>query len=169
MGCGNQGTVGSFANSTKENKPVKLSWKKSTGLVLVVAMFGMLSAGLQAEPSIGGKFKLPFDVKFGTITLPSGDYTFSLDHRGMVNSSFIVYRGVHAVGIVQPEQFNSNEMQNAAPVLICLRHGGNVTVRALKLPHVGTYYFPLSKDTKNVVAKNQPELLETVAIEISGK
>jgi hypothetical protein len=40
-------------------------------------------------------------------------------------------------------------------------------VRALRLPHVGTFYFPLAKDL-SVLAAQQPQLIETVSVEVSG-
>jgi hypothetical protein len=54
-----------------------------------------------------------------------------------------------------------------SPVLICIRHDGNVSVRALRLPNVGTFYFSLPKDLQTLIAR-QPELIETVSLEVSG-
>jgi len=51
--------------------------------------------------------------------------------------------------------------------LVCIRQHGNVTVRALRLPHVGTFYFSLPKQLTVLVAQ-QPELIETVSVEVSA-
>ncbi|MGA9630369.1 MAG: hypothetical protein WA369_09770 [Candidatus Acidiferrales bacterium] len=55
-----------------------------------------------------------------------------------------------------------------APELVCIRHDGKVSVRALKLPRVGTFYFALPKDLKALVAQ-QPQLIETVQVEARGE
>jgi hypothetical protein len=127
----------------------------------------LIAPAIQALPAAGGRFKLPFDVQWGgKMALPTGDYTFVVDHLSP-NSMISVYRGQQAVGMVLPQTFESNEKESKKPELVCIRHDGKVTVRALRLPDIGTFYFSLPKELKVLVAQ-QPQLIETVSVEVSG-
>jgi hypothetical protein len=144
------------------------SWRRVSAVVLgTVIAVGAIATGLQARPAAGGKFRLPFDAQWGIVALPTGDYTFSIDHL-TTNGAVLVYRGSHAVGIVRPQILDNHENQNQSPALVCIRHDGTVTVRALRLPNVGTFYFSMPKELKVLVAQ-QPQLIETVSVEVSGE
>jgi hypothetical protein len=52
-------------------------------------------------------------------------------------------------------------------VLVCVRHNGQVGVRALRTNH-GTFYFALPKDLQ-VLMTQQPQLIETVPVQVSGE
>ena len=69
--------------------------------------------------------------------------------------------------MLHAQMFKDNENRSKSPVLICIRHDGNVSIRALRLPNVGTFYFSLPKDLKMLIAR-QPELIETVFVKVSG-
>lgn len=143
------------------------SWKSVSVFVLItVFAFGMIAPNLQAGPAVRGSFKLTFDAKWGKTTLPAGDYTFSVDHI-TANGMIFVYRGNQAVGLMHAQVFNDNEGQSKNPELVCIRHDGNVTIRALRLPQVGTFYFSLPKQLTVLVAQ-QPELIETVSVAVSA-
>ena len=141
--------------------------KRGSGFVLIaVIAIAMIAPGLQAGPALAARFKLPFDAHLGKMALPAGDYTFSLDHaafRGVIR----FYRGNQAVGIALAQSYDDQKRQGENPVFVCIRHDGNVTVRALRLPHVGTFYFSLPKQLTVLVAQ-QPELIETVSVEVSA-
>jgi len=147
---------------------MKDSRKAILGVVLTAVVTIMLVApGLQALPAVGGKFNLPFDVQWGgKMVLPTGDYKFSVD-RLSSNGMISVYRDNQAVGMVLPEVFDSYEKQSKKPELVCVRHDGKVTVRALRLPDIGTFYFSLPKELKVLVAQ-QPQLIEPVSVEVGG-
>jgi hypothetical protein len=146
---------------------MKASWKWVSGVVLVaVIALVMIAPGLHAGPAARGKFTMPFDAQWGRTTLRTGDYTFSVNHITS-NGTILVYRGTQAMGIVLPQEFNDRENQSKNPELVCIRHDGIVTVRALRLPNVGTFYFSLPKELKTLVAQ-QPELIETISVEVSA-
>ncbi|HKM79724.1 MAG TPA: hypothetical protein VJY15_01995 [Candidatus Acidoferrum sp.] len=143
------------------------SWKRVSGVaVIAVLACGMMGTGLQAGPAAGGKFKLPFDAQAGRMALPTGEYTFKIE-RPSLDGTVSIYRENRAVGMLRPQMFNNHENQGKRPVLVCIRHNGNVTVRALQLPGVGTFYFALPQELKMLVAQ-QPQLIETVSVEVSG-
>jgi hypothetical protein len=145
---------------------MKGSWKKvSGGMLIVVTALGMIALSLHARP-VGGKFKLPFDAKFEGMALPSGDYTLTVNRLSR-NAPIVVFRGNQFVGMALPQEFRGYENQGEKPLLVCIRHDGNVAVRALRLPNVGTFYFFLPKEL-NVLVAQQPRLIETVSVEVSG-
>ena len=135
-------------------------------LAAVIAI-GAIASGLQAGSSGEGRFKLPFDAQVGKMTLPTGDYTFSVDRAAGSYGLIRVYQGTESVGIMVPQELDSyHGRQHAA--LLCIRHDGKVTIRALRLPNIGTYYFQLPKDLKTLVAQ-QPQMIETVPVQVSGE
>jgi hypothetical protein len=134
-----------------------------------VIAFGAIAPSLPAASSSEGRFKLAFDAQLGEkMALPTGDYTFVIDRSAGSHGTVYVYRANQVVGMALPQTFDRYEKQGEKPVLVCIRHGGKVTVRALRLPNVGTFYFSLPKDLK-VIAAQQPQLLETVSVELSGE
>jgi hypothetical protein len=147
---------------------MKVCWKKAAWVALVAAVvFGGVAAKLQARPATMGKFTLPFDAQWGMVSLPAGDYAFAVDHM-TPNGTIFVYRGAEAVGIVRPQDLENGGDPSAAGQLLCMRHDGKYTVRALALPEVGTFYFALPTDLNTLVAQ-QPQLVETVSIQVSGE
>ncbi|MFZ0784590.1 MAG: hypothetical protein WAM67_02295 [Candidatus Acidiferrales bacterium] len=147
---------------------MKSVWKAVSGVALAAVLaFGMIAPGLQAGTAARGEFNMPFNAQWERLGLSTGDYTFSVDH-GTLNGTIVVYHGSQAVGMVRPQSFESGENQAKNPELVCIRHDGKVSVRALKLPRVGTFYFALPKDLKALVAQ-QPQLIETVHLEVRGE
>jgi hypothetical protein len=147
---------------------MKGSWKWVSGVVLTaVIAFAMIAPELQAGLAATGKFKLPFDAQVGKVALPTGNYSFTVNGES-ASGRIVIYQGQQAVGTVLPQTFDSYESHSENPVLVCIRHDGNVTVRALRLPGVGTFYFSLPKELKTLVAQ-QPQLIETISIEANGK
>jgi len=147
---------------------MRFSWKSAAAIALVAALgFGTVAVRLSARPAAGGSFKLPFDAQWGIVTLPTGNYTFAVDHITSTGA-IVVYREGRPVGIVRSQVLDSNQNQGKTAQLLCVRHEGKFSVRALKMPEVGTFYFPLPKDL-TVMAAKQPELIETVSVQVSGE
>jgi hypothetical protein len=136
-------------------------------LAAVIAIAAIVP-GLQAGPSADGRFKLPFDAQVGKMTLSTGDYTFSVDRNAGSYGLVRVYRGTESVGIMVPQELDYYHGQGQNSALLCIRHDGKVTIRAMRLPNIGTYYFQLPKDLKTLVAQ-QPQMIETVPVQVSGE
>jgi len=146
---------------------MKAFWVRVAGVALIaVIAFGTIAPSLQAGLTVSGKFKLPFDARWGQEVLPAGDYSFTVDGLS-ANGRIFVRRGTQTVEILLPQMFEDNDKQTLNPVLLGIRHDGNVTIRALRLPRLGTFYFWLPKELNVLVAK-QPQLIETVSVEVSG-
>jgi hypothetical protein len=147
---------------------MKVSWKTGSGFVLLaVIAIAMIAPGLQAGPAFAARFKLPFDAQLGKMALPIGDYSFSIDHATS-NGIIRFYRGDRAVGMVLAQTFDDHQLQSTNPQIICIRHDGKVTLRALRLPSVGTFYFALPKELEGLMAQ-QPKLIETISVQVTGE
>jgi hypothetical protein len=144
------------------------SWRKIVGSAIALAIgFAISQTGSPAQSfAAAGKFKLPFDAKVGKKALPTGDYRFSVS-SATLNGKIYIYQGTRAVSIIQPQAFDNPTRNLENPVLVCIRHDGEVTLRALKLPKLGTLYFPLPKEMNSLVAQ-EPQLLETINVQVSG-
>lgn len=138
------------------------------GALSAVLAIAAIMPGLQAGPATAGRFKLQFDAQVGKTALPMGDYTFSVDRGAGSYGVIFVYREGQALGMVVPQVLDRYKGQGLSPELLCIRHDGKVTVRALRLPEVGTYYFQMPKNLQTLVAQ-QPQLIETVAVQVSGE
>ncbi len=79
-----------------------------------------------------------------------------------------VYREGKTLGIVMPQALDRYKGEGLNPELLCIRHDGKVTVRAMRLPGVGTYYFQMPNNLKTLVAQ-QPQLIETVPVQVNGE
>ncbi len=146
---------------------MKGSWKWISGVVLIaVIAFAVIAPGLPASPSTAFRFKLPFDLQWEKMALPTGEYTLVIDHFSS-NGMLSVYRGTRAVGFLLPQTFDGRESKSEKSELVCIRHDGKVTVRALRLPGSGTFYFQVPTELKALVAQ-QPQLIETISIEVNG-
>lgn len=146
---------------------MKSKWTWFSGALLTaVIVVGMMASGLRAWPTpAAGEFQLPFNAKWGVVALSTGDYTYSvssLSSQGIVS----VYRGTQFVGNMPAEFFDERVKGNNFE-LLCIRHDGKVTVRALRT-NVGTMYFSLPKELKVLVAQ-QPQLIQAVSVEVRGE
>ena len=147
--------------------------KASRKGILWVALAAVIAVGgivprLQAEPSSVARFTLPFDAQWSGTSLAKGDYTISLDHTLGSYGAIVVHRGNEVVGMALPQTLDSQEGRSLSPALLCIHHDGKVTVRALRLPNVGTFYFSMPKNLQTLVAQ-QPQLIETVPVQLSGE
>jgi hypothetical protein len=143
---------------------MKGSWKKIAVFAFAVTiMFGM---GLQAQSVSRAKFTLPFDANLGQIAASNGEYVVSVDHLA-ANGMITFYQGIKAVGTLRPESFDGYAKTGERPQLVFIRHDGISTLRALRLPNTGTFYFFLPKKLRTLVAQ-QPQLIETVSVAVNG-
>jgi hypothetical protein len=147
---------------------MKPSWKRElSSALLALAVFAVVAVSVQARPATRGHFVLPYDVQWGTVALPAGDYTFAIDHL-TPNGTIVLYRGTQAAGIVRAQDLEGAPNQVKSGELLCVRHDGKATVRALALPEAGTFYFALPKGMRALVA-SQPQLMESVSVQRGGE
>jgi hypothetical protein len=128
-----------------------------------------------------GTFTLPFEARWGTASLPAGNYTFE---EGNTNTGqrIIEVRGEskgspRAFVLVQTHTPNAYDNSSE---LVCIRKGSTGIVRSLMLKGLGEIlYFAIPKNVQmyahNGNAKTQtllaqgPELIQRVPVELGGQ
>jgi len=138
-------------------------------LALIAAMaLAILAPGLgaQSQATYKGQFNLPFDARWGQVSMGAGDYR--LEVSGFSSQSTVnIWHGNKNLGRVLLQSFDSFENKSQDATLVCIRHDGTCSVRALMLPQIGTFYFSVPQDAKHLVAQ-QPELLESIHVKTAG-
>lgn len=147
---------------------MKGPWIKVLGALLVMLTACVaIAPRLQATTAVQGKFTLPFNAKWGKVSLQAGDYTVSINRYSSMATILISQAGRN-VGVTLPEMFDYTENNSKTAELVCIRHNGVTTIRELRVPQVGTYYFPLPKELK-IMAAQQPQMIETVSLRLVGE
>jgi hypothetical protein len=119
---------------------------------LVMALLAScVGAGIARAQEMQGKFTLPFDARWGQITLPAGDYSFTVDQSQ--SAARLVLSGeknaiLHAQGY-EPRTMDSS-------VLVVAKDRGINTVRELKLAELGVVlYFTPSRPHQTAAEEKQ--------------
>jgi hypothetical protein len=137
--------------------------------ILVLALLATgLSAGLASAQQYVGKITLPVKTHWGNAVLPAGEYSFVLD-PATPDAVTIRQAGKRLAlipttcGIAQDTAISSSE-------LVGVRKGGVLRVRTLRLAEVHlALFYPQAKGESQLLARNNPELVQRIAITMSGK
>ncbi|MGO9243346.1 MAG: hypothetical protein ACLQDC_01055 [Verrucomicrobiia bacterium] len=135
--------------------------------VLLLAMLaGGLSASFASAQEYQGKFTLPFEARWGAVTLPPGDYTFTFD--GANYRCITVRQGLRGRGYVMV-QATTDEKTSGSSAMIAVPTGGNYRIRMLHLAELDlTLYFAQPKAEGPVLAQ-APVLNRRVPIFMASK
>jgi hypothetical protein len=130
------------------------------------AVLAILTAGMGARlanaQEAEGKFSLPYEVRWGQTVLPPGNYTFTVNSRGLPNDCVRVRGEDLRARIIIPQGIDYNFSGKSA--LIVERQGKKGTVRALRLPDAGlVIYYPAPKAERQVLAQ-APALIQRIPI-----
>jgi hypothetical protein len=139
----------------------KLALKVMLAGVLAAATVWGVASHAQSSTVVKGQFTLPFEAQWGKLNLQPGSYTFSVKAE---NSAYIVAvnEGRRPVGFVLASDFAApNSQQQGDHALLCVRHSGECSVGALKMPE-GVFYFNLP-GSKTLLAQ-QPDLIQRVPV-----
>jgi hypothetical protein len=78
-----------------------MNWARHLKLVTKVGFAALALAALatsgNAQDALTGKFTLPFETHWGSVTLPAGDYTFALPTTGFPYTLYIQGKGGNAI------------------------------------------------------------------------
>jgi hypothetical protein len=106
--------------------------------VLILTIFvACLSAGLASAQDYSGKFTLPFEVQWGSATLPAGEYSFRIDTAAAPYVAKIY--GKDSGVLILAKTF-SNASAPERSELIIGRSEGKRTVHALCLRELGVVF-----------------------------
>lgn len=131
--------------------------------------FAVLAVPARPQSHAGSRltFTLPFDAQWGLVKLSAGTYSFSLDDAYHAHQ-VLISQGTHYVGIVPYSEFSDEKKADLQASLLCVRHDSAFSVRALRLPEVGTFYYAVPKQKNKTVAQT-PELIQDVPVILGGK
>lgn len=123
-----------------------MKWNRRINLFC--GLIGMcLATGLLGATDVNGSFRLPFQAQWESVTLPAGDYTFSLDHATQ-NGRILLRRGDRAVALIIPQGMEVTAYTATSSLVIV----GNA-VRSLHLAPVGlTYQYQVHQGRKELFA-----------------
>ena len=142
----------------------------SVKLVLLALLATVASAGALCAEGYEGTFTLPFEARWGTVTLPPGDYSFTVN---TVGSNVATIRGENGGAFVMHATIGENEFAGRS-ALFLVRHGRTGTVRALHLKTSGrgnrglVFFYSPPKGEPPMLAQ-VPELIQRIPILVAEK
>src|ERR1700682_2841240 len=108
--------------------------KLFTKLGAATLALGALATGGNAQDSFHGKFTLPFETRWGSATLPPGDYTFTLPSNSAPYRFYIQGQGASAIiQATTAEEKVVSERSQLSLVDIAAVH----TVQTFEAPELG--------------------------------
>lgn len=127
-------------------------------------------AQMGSRSRFAGQFTLPFEAHWGSVDLPAGHYTFTVENEfGGTKQVVHLMNGTRTLGMVMPEQFSTyNPEQINETALLCVRNAGTYSVRAVTMPEVGVLYYTVPKN-KAVQVTKAPELIERVPVQMASR
>lgn len=152
------------------------------GLTLVFIALGAISARGQFLDSTQfvGTFTLPISARWGTTTLPAGDYTL---RYGTLHATggFVEVRGTEKGSqhvVIRVEGVGQSSATKTA--LVCIRDGAALFIRSLEMPGIGeTVTFALPHGARlaahqhnggtNAQLVEAPVLIQRVPVTLSAK
>jgi hypothetical protein len=130
---------------------------------LGLAVLCLTASSLRAEgiAAVEGSFTLPSQTHWGSVLLPAGDYSFTLDHSDL-RGQITVRKGTKAVAIFRVEGPTITGSREGSSMLIV-----DHSVRSLRLAPIGiTYIYPIQRRTRDLLARRPavPGLSVSVAV-----
>ncbi|MBZ5516459.1 MAG: hypothetical protein LAN62_16730 [Acidobacteriia bacterium] len=126
----------------------------------------VLSAGLLSAEDYRVTFTLPCEARWGEATLPPGDYSMIVDTASPYKVTVI--RGENGRRFVLPMGINDHQFAGRS-VLVLVRHGGQGTVRALRLTGPGLVFSYAPPKGESRLLAQAPELIQRIPVGASGK
>ena len=148
----------------KTNQSSRMVKNLALALVGVFIFAGAVNA---QEPACEGKFTLPFDAQWGGVTLPSGDYTFTLDSTALGSYVVTVVQGQRRVAMVMAQGQSHGDSAKAS-ALIVTRSGGRARIHALHLAELGDFFYGAPK-AEGLQMASTPQLIQRIPISTNGK
>jgi hypothetical protein len=137
-------------------------------LVLILAGAFVFAGTVRAqEPTCEGKFTLPFEAQWGSVTLPAGGYAFTLNSTAVGSRVVTVVRDQQKVAIVMA-QGRSKSDSTKASALIVTRSGGRARIDALHLAEVGDFFYVAPK-AEGLQTASTPQFIQRIPVSTEGK
>jgi hypothetical protein len=123
-------------------------------IVRMLAIFTLAMCAFTATAnaqSVMGRFTLPYEVHWGTATLPAGEYTITMD--SLQSATLVQSASTSQSFFTRMPTIQDSE--KGAACLIVTTQGNERTIRSLNLPQDGKslVYKPLTKAEREQLAK----------------
>jgi hypothetical protein len=124
---------------------------KTVKMLAILTLAMCASAAAANAQSVTGKFTLPYEVHWGTATLPAGEYTITMDS---LHSATLVQSASNSQSFfTRMPTINDSAKRPVGLVITSFR--GERRVRSLNLPQYGRslIYEPITKAEREQLAK----------------
>lgn len=142
---------------------------KAVRILVLAFLAASLSAGLASAQQYTGKVTLPVKTYWGNVVLPPGDYVFSVESTSPY-CMVLRRRTREFVAFVMPSAKTLRGPVAGPSELIGIRRGGTLRIRELRVSEAELtlgYSFP--QGARQLVAEKGPDLIQHIAITMSGK
>ena len=120
-------------------------------IAMVVGTLCLSGSVASAQSALEGKFTLPFEVHWGRVVLPAGQYSFDLASNHPPDVIRVRGEGVNVMLIAQAVDDRPTPTDSA---LVLVRQGDTRIVRSLRLAPLGiSLYYALPKGQAPTVAR----------------
>jgi hypothetical protein len=145
-------------------KTMRHAVKAGLFLFVILATCGFAGTA-NAQTTLVGSFKLPFQVHWGKSALPAGQYTVSMDGVGPVAT---VRSANGKIAFFTPIPIRAYSEKGAAALVVMVR-GNERIVRSLNLPdrHISLIYQPATEAQRELLA--QADHIQAVPVITAGK
>lgn len=130
-------------------------------MLLLAVLAIAASAGALSAVDYTGKFTLPVETKWGTATLPPGEYTF---HFNMNVRPFMTKVSGEKGDVYVSAASSSEDKTGGESALILIRRGGKGIIRALHLAKEGLVFTYTAPKGEPPVMANEPQLIQRIPI-----
>ena len=144
------------------------SSRMARNVVLALAGAFIFAGTVNAQgPACQGKFTLPFEAQWGPVSLPAGDYAFTLDSTAMGSRVVTVVQGQRKVAMVMAQGRSHGDSAKAS-ALIVTRSGGRARIQALHLDELGDFFYSAPK-AEGLQMASAPQLIQRIPVFANGK
>ena len=133
--------------------------------VVLGALVLFLLAGMASAQTVRGKFALPAEVRWGTVTLQPGEYTFIKEgaHGG---DMLQVIKGGRIVALVIPQAHNP--LDGGPSALVIESNANGKTVTEMRLPDALAVFYYAPPRPKRGTAVEERESAQLIPITITA-
>jgi hypothetical protein len=121
--------------------------KLFTKLGVAALALGALATSGNAQNAYQGKFTLPFETRWGSATLPAGDYTFAMSSAGSQYTLYI--RGAQLNAIIMPASADHMAISHHAQLNL-VDIADVETVQTFDAPELGLTFVYLTPTQKHM-------------------
>ena len=124
-------------------------------LAFVALALGILASAGNAQNAFQGKFTLPFETYWGGVTLPAGNYSFTLESKTFPYTFYI--RGEKSSGVVMALESDAGVTSSHAQ-LDLVDISDVHAIKTFEAPELGvtfTYFTPKEKPTASKVVRHK--------------